>query len=66
MPEIVLTNIGHKALLALVADGGTDSPEFQRLSKVATEGVLLLPSDTLTEQLLLMGRAPISWTTRRG
>ena len=45
-------NIGHKALLALVADGGTDSPEFQRLSKVATEGVLLLPSDTLTEQLL--------------
>ena len=52
MLEIVLTNIGHKALLALVADGATDSPEFQRLSKVATAGVLLLPSDTLTEQLL--------------
>ncbi len=52
MPEIVLTNIGHKALLGLVADGAADSPEVQRLSKVATAGVLLLPSDALTEQLL--------------
>lgn len=52
MPEIVLTNVGHKALLGLVADGATDSQEVQRLSKVATAGVLLLPSDSLTEQLL--------------
>jgi hypothetical protein len=52
MPEIVLTNIGHKAFLGLVAEGATDSPEVQRLSKVAIAGVLLLPSDSLTEQLL--------------
>ena len=52
MPEILLTNIGHKALLGLVADGATDSLDVQRLSNVATAGVLSLPSDSLTELLL--------------
>ena len=52
MPELVLTNIGHKALLELVANGVTDSPEAQRLSKVAAAGVLLLPGDSLTKQLV--------------